>query len=64
MDTLREWCPTCGKPMLVVSVHRGLPPTLKCLDCDRIDPLQLPQIEAWTKSDALKPPDNWKPAQR
>ena len=56
MDTHRKRCPTCGKPMLVVSVYGELPATLKCLDCDRIDPLQSPQIEGWTKSDSLKPP--------
>jgi hypothetical protein len=32
------------------------PPVMKCLDCDHIDPLRSPQVEAWTKSKSLEPP--------
>ena len=28
---------------------------LRCLSCDKIDPLNEPQLESWIKSNALKP---------
>ena len=59
MDTHTERCPRCGKPTRGVSSHGEPPATLKCLVFDRIDPLQSRQIEGWTKSDALKPPENY-----
>jgi hypothetical protein len=36
------------------------PPVMKCLDCDHIDPLKSPQVEAWIKSKSLEPPTKQK----
>lgn len=43
-------CPKCGKPMTM-----ALPPggkglrSLQCMDCDRPDPLQSPDVTGWIK---------------
>jgi hypothetical protein len=56
-DLQREFCPNCRKPMLLLlRQNRGLPPVLRCLDCDDIDPLKSVQIRGWAKSRSLKPP--------
>jgi hypothetical protein len=41
-------CEHCGGLMvLVMPVDSKGPAALRCLECDRIDPLQLPSIAAW-----------------
>ena len=41
-------CQHCGGLMvLVMPVDVKGPAALRCLECDRIDPLQLPSIAAW-----------------
>ena len=55
-DTLRNRCPKCGKPMVVLLAKDRKVAALKCLDCEEIDPLADPQIERWIESSSLKPP--------
>ncbi len=56
-DTLvREPCPKCGKPMLLMLGPGGRPRATKCKECDPVDPLKSPDILAWVESPALKPP--------
>ena len=43
--------------MLVVLGPGGKPPpTLKCVRCDKIDPLNAPEVKGWTRSKSLEPP--------
>jgi len=44
-----------GLMVLVVPVDVKEPAALRCLECDRIDPLQLPSIAAWLVGE-LRPP--------
>jgi DNA-directed RNA polymerase subunit M/transcription elongation factor TFIIS len=55
-DTQRKPCPKCGKPMIVLSANDKKVAVLKCLRCDNIDPLKEPQLEGWTRSNALRQP--------
>jgi hypothetical protein len=49
-------CEHCGGLMvLVMPVDGKGPAALRCLECDRIDPLQLPSIAAWLVGE-LRPP--------
>jgi hypothetical protein len=49
-------CERCGGLMvLVIPVDSKAPGALRCLECDRIDPLQLPSITAWLAGE-LRPP--------
>jgi len=49
-------CERCGGLMvLVMPVDGKTPGTLRCLECDRIDPLELPSITAWLAGE-LRPP--------
>ena len=49
-------CEHCGGLMvLVMPVDVKEPAALRCLECDRIDPLQLPSIAAWLVGE-LRPP--------
>src|SRR3981189_3562344 len=49
-------CEHCGGLMvLVMPVDGKQPAALRCLECDRIDPLQLPSIAAWLVGE-LRPP--------
>jgi hypothetical protein len=49
-------CERCGGVMvLVIPVDSKAPGALRCLECDRIDPLQLPSITAWLAGE-LRPP--------
>jgi hypothetical protein len=49
-------CEHCGGLMvLVVPVDGKCPGAIRCLECDRVDPLQLPWIAAWLASE-LRPP--------
>jgi hypothetical protein len=41
--------------VLVMPVDGKAPGALRCLECDRIDPLQLPSITAWLDGE-LRPP--------
>jgi hypothetical protein len=41
--------------VLVMPVDVKEPAALRCLECDRIDPLQLPSIAAWLVGE-LRPP--------
>jgi len=43
--------------ILLLGSGGGLPPVMKCLDCDKIDPIRLSEIEGRTKSKSLVPPD-------
>ena len=53
----RKPCPKCGRPMLVLAGPEGRPlPEPKCLSCDKIDPLKSEQMQAWSNSEALRPP--------
>ena len=56
-EALRKPCPSCGKPTLLLLGPDGRPPpVMKCLDCDHIDPLKSPDVEAWIRSKSLEPP--------
>src|SRR5260370_38588606 len=49
-------CQRCGGLMVLVMPADGKAPrALRCLECDRIDPLQLPSITAWLDGE-LRPP--------
>jgi hypothetical protein len=49
-------CEHCGGLMvLVMPVDGKVPGALRCLECDRIDPLALPSIAAWLVGE-LRPP--------
>jgi hypothetical protein len=49
-------CERCsGVMVLVIPVDSKAPGALRCLECDRIDPLQLPSITAWLAGE-LRPP--------
>jgi hypothetical protein len=49
-------CEHCGGLMvLVVSVDGKRPGAFRCLECDQIDPLELPSIAAWLVGE-LRPP--------
>jgi hypothetical protein len=49
-------CERCGGLMvLVMPVGGKAPRALRCLECDRIDPLKLPSITAWLAGE-LRPP--------
>jgi hypothetical protein len=51
-----ERCERCGAYMvLVMPVNGKGPRALRCLECDRIDPLELPSIMAWLGGE-LRPP--------
>jgi hypothetical protein len=51
-----ERCEHCGGLMVLVMPPDGKGPgTLRCLECDQIDPLQLPTITAWLVGE-LRPP--------
>src|SRR5439155_23708601 len=51
-----ERCERCGGLMvLVMPVDGKAPGALRCLECDRIDPLLLPSITAWLDGE-LRPP--------
>jgi hypothetical protein len=51
-----ERCERCGGVMLqVMPVDGKGPPTLRCLECDQIDPLHLPWTTAWLVGE-LRPP--------
>jgi hypothetical protein len=41
--------------VLVVPPDGKAPPELRCLQCDRIDPLELPSMAAWLDGE-LRPP--------
>jgi hypothetical protein len=41
--------------VLVMPVGGKAPRALRCLECDRIDPLKLPSITAWLAGE-LRPP--------
>jgi hypothetical protein len=43
--------------ILLLGPGGGLPAVTKCLDCDKIDPIRLSEIEGWTKSKSLVPPE-------
>ena len=46
-------CPKCGVSMHFVIVKTG-GRKFKCVKCDEIDPMQVPDIQGWTSS--LRPP--------
>jgi len=49
-------CEHCGGMMvLVMPVDGKGPGALRCLECDQIDPLELPSITAWLVGE-LRPP--------
>jgi hypothetical protein len=49
-------CEHCGGLMvLVMPVDRKGPGALRCLECDQIDPLELPLIRGWLVGE-LRPP--------
>jgi hypothetical protein len=49
-------CEHCGGMMvLAMPVDGKGPGALRCLDCDQIDPLELPSITAWLVGE-LRPP--------
>jgi hypothetical protein len=51
-----ERCERCGGSMvLVMPVDGKGPGALRCWECDRIDPLQLPWTAAWFAGE-LRPP--------
>jgi hypothetical protein len=51
-----ERCEHCGGLMvLVMPVDGKGPGALRCLECDQIDPLELPSITAWLVGE-LRPP--------
>ena len=51
---LSIWAMHCGG-LLVMPVDGKGPGAFRCLECDRIDPLQLPSITAWLAGE-LRPP--------
>jgi phage FluMu protein Com len=54
-DSMR--CPKCRKLLLVLAPADGKAPrSLKCVDCDKIDPLDLPELHRLAASTALRPP--------
>ncbi len=52
----RPICPKCGKPMHFVIVKTG-GRKFRCIKCDDIDPMQVPDFQAWANSE-LRPPKN------
>jgi hypothetical protein len=51
-----ERCERCGGLMVLVMPADGKAPgALRCLECDQVDPLQLPSITAWLDGE-LRPP--------
>ena len=54
-DKPRTPCPKCGKAR-VLSVQDKKVAALKCLDCEKIDPLKDPQVGDWINSSSLQPP--------
>jgi len=53
-----ERCEHCGAYMvLVMPVDGKGPRAFRCLECDRIDPLELPSIMAWLGGE-LRPPNS------
>jgi hypothetical protein len=54
-DKPRTPCPKCGKAR-VLSVKDKKIAALKCLDCEKIDPLKDPQVGDWINSSSLQPP--------
>ena len=50
----RPICPKCGKAMHFVIVKTG-GRKFRCIKCDNIDPMQVPDFQAWAKSE-LRPP--------
>jgi hypothetical protein len=49
-------CEHCGGLLVLVMPPDGkVPRELRCLQCDRIDPLELPSIAAWLDGE-LRPP--------
>jgi hypothetical protein len=51
-----ERCEHCGGlTVLVMPVDGKGPGTLRCWECDRIDPLQMPWTTAWFTGE-LRPP--------
>jgi ssDNA-binding Zn-finger/Zn-ribbon topoisomerase 1 len=50
----RPICPKCGKPMHFVIIKTG-GRKFRCIKCDDIDPMQVPDFHAWTKSELLPP---------
>src|SRR3977135_734139 len=57
-------CAHCGGLMvLVVPVDGKCPGTIRCLECDRVDPLQLPWTAAWLARER-RPPTTVRPGQR
>jgi hypothetical protein len=49
-------CERCGGLSVLVMPPDGKAPReLRCLECDRIDPLELPSITAWLDGE-LRPP--------
>jgi phage FluMu protein Com len=49
-----ERCEHCGTLTVLVAPGKG-PRTLRCLECDKIDPLKLHKIAGWIEGE-LRPP--------
>jgi hypothetical protein len=51
----RTPCPKCGKARVLSAKDKKVA-ALKCLDCEKIDPLKDPQVGDWINSSSLQPP--------
>jgi hypothetical protein len=47
-------CPKCRKPMHFIIVKTG-GRKFRCVECNGVDPMRLPDIQAWIKGE-LQPP--------
>ncbi len=47
-------CPKCRKPMHFIIVKTG-GRKFQCVQCDGVDPMRMPDIQAWITSE-LQPP--------
>jgi hypothetical protein len=51
----RPNCPHCGAHLILALPGSNGLRTLQCLDCERLDPLKIPTVTGWLKSE-LQPP--------
>jgi len=47
-------CPKCRKPMHFIIAKTG-GRKFQCVECDGVDPMRMPEIQAWITSE-LQPP--------
>jgi hypothetical protein len=46
--------------LLLSEAKGGRPPTLKCIHCDKVDPLKSVEVRGWATSKSLRGPTAYK----